>query len=191
MARKTNLESIDRFHMYDLHVETRTIFMGPETTHETAEIFFKNMHHLESLNSEPIRIIMTNDGGDWIQGMGIYDTIANSPCHVSILVKGFAASMGSIILQAADDRILYPNSKVLIHYGQLEVTGHPHNVQRWVDDCKKEEIIMEQLYLKKIQEKQPDFTISQLRKRMSQDYILTAEEAVELNLADRVYKGSK
>jgi ATP-dependent protease ClpP protease subunit len=108
-----------------------------------------------------------------------------------MVVYGKAYSMGSIILQAADERVLTPSSKVMIHYGEFSATGHPENVRRWFKDNEEFDTWMEQLYLSKIKEKKPRFNLAKLRDMMKHDKIFNADEAVEFGLADKVlgYKG--
>ena len=118
---------LDKWFDLNVDTDTRTIYMGSagytydegETgvDHFMAEYLIKGMHSLESKNKKPILIIMNNPGGDWYHGMAIYDAIKSSPCECTIKVYGHAMSMGSIILQAADNRIMMPNSRFMIHYG--------------------------------------------------------------------------
>lgn len=131
-------ESIDRFFDYGIHVETKTIYMGSEeyvddqesgTDHKMAENMIKALHVLNLTPDKPIKIIMNNLGGNWTDGMAIYDAIKASPCHVTIEVMGQAMSMGSIILQAADERIMHPNATMMIHDGQDGYVGHAKNFE--------------------------------------------------------------
>lgn len=149
---------------FDLNVDTdmRTLYMGSVGyTHEEsetgvdhfmAEYLIKGMHTLESKNKKPITIIMNNPGGDWYHGMAIYDAIKSSPCECTIKVYGHAMSMGSIILQAADHRIMMPNSRFMIHYGYDGKAGHAKIVYKWADEGKRINWEMENIYLEKMLE---------------------------------------
>jgi len=189
MSRKANENHIDVFHTFHVHTPTRTIYMGQETNHNMAESFVKNLHVLESINKEPITIIMNNIGGDELDGMAIYDAIKACESHVTIKVSGNAMSMGSIILQAADERLMYPHAKFMIHYGSVMLANpdmHTKDQYRWIDESKKFDAIMENIFLKKINEKLPDFKLSQLRKLLEFDTILSAQEALQYNFIDKV-----
>lgn len=144
---------------FDLSLDqaTRTLYMGSTNSdwegNETgvdnfmAEYFVKGMHVLESKNSKPITVIMNNPGGDWYHGMAIYDAINCSPCEVTIKVYGYAMSMGSVILQAADRRVMMPNSRFMIHYGYDGKSGHAKIVYKWADEGKRINHQMENIYL--------------------------------------------
>lgn len=194
-------ESIDRFYDYHIHIETRTIYMGSASATEEgeesgtdfamAENIVKALHILESQapqGDKPITIIMNNHGGDEVHGMAIYDAIKACQNHVTIKVFGHAMSMGSIILQAADERILSPNSKVMIHYGTAVISDTMHSkiVTKWAKENEKFNTKMEELYLEKIKEKHPSYTIAKVKKLCDYDTILNAQEAVDLGLADKI-----
>lgn len=158
-------ENIDRWFDLNLDVDNRTLFMGSmgydyEGGGESgvdnfmAEYFIKGMHVLNSKNDKPITIIMNNPGGDWYHGMAIYDTIKHSKSHCTIKVYGHAMSMGSIILQAADVRIMMPNSRFMIHYGYNGSYGHAKIFERWADEGKRLTLDMENIYLDRIMEKE-------------------------------------
>ena len=150
-------ENIDRWFENNLDVDNRTLFMGSiKSTSDDyesgvdnfmAEYFIKGMHVLEHKNKNPIIIIMNNPGGDYLHGLAIYDAIKYSSCHCTIKVYGHAMSMGSLILQAADTRIMMPNSKFMIHYGYDGRNDHVKTVEKWTDEGKRLSYEMENLYL--------------------------------------------
>lgn len=196
MAKKMNRDDIDKFHDYSIYIPTRTIFMGSEevslehgesgTDGAMAERTIKNLLILEGLSSEPINIIMNNIGGDEYHGFGIYDAIKACKSHITVKVFGHAMSMGSIILQAADERIMAPNSRQMIHYGTWGRHDHALTERKWSDEGQKINKWMEEMYLIRIQEKNPTFQIQKLKKMLDHDTFLTAEESVKLGLADHV-----
>lgn len=158
-------ENIDRWFEHNLDVDNRTLYMGSvdatsdgdESGVDTfmAEYFIKGMHVLQSKNStQEITIIMNNPGGDPYHGMAIYDTIKMSSCPCTIKVYGYAMSMGSVILQAADYRIMMPNSRFMIHYGYSSYDNHTKTIESWVNEEKRSNFEMEDLYLKMMLEKE-------------------------------------
>lgn len=191
-------DDLERLMHHNVHVATKTIYMGSEevdidgnesgTDAAMAARMIKALHHLDSATDpeKPITIIMNNLGGDVQHGMAIYDAIKACKSEVIIKVFGHAMSMGSIILQAADKRVMSPNSKVMIHYGTDGAYGHPKIAQRWMDEAKKYNKWMLELYLEKIREKHPDFTKKQIDKLLDFDTIYSANKAVEMGLADEV-----
>lgn len=191
-------ESIDRFYDYDIHVETRTLWMGSVsvdmdtesgTDANMAERVIKGLHMLDSsapAGDKPITIIMNNLGGDWYHGMGIYDAIKACKNHITIKVFGYAMSMGSIIIQAADKRIMSPNSRMMIHYGTNGYYGHNKDFIRWAEEAKRIDSEMEAIYIEKIKEKNPTFSMHKLKEMCKFDTFLSSKEAAEVGLIDEV-----
>lgn len=142
-----------------------------------AEYFIKGMHVLESKNSKPITIVMNNPGGDWYHGMAIYDAISCSPCEITIKVYGHAMSMGSVILQAADHRIMMPNSRFMIHYGYDGKAGHAKIVYKWADEGKRINHQMENIYLDSMMMKESVIGDGHLAKALTK--ILEKQNALE------------
>jgi len=220
-------ESIDKWFNHNLDVENRVLYMGSVdktseyesgVDHLMAESFIKGLHVLESKNDNEITIIMNNPGGEWYHGMAIYDAIQNARCHCTIKVYGYAMSMGSIILQAADNRILMPNSRFMIHYGgtSFDEASLPL-IEKWVNEERRINYDMEEIYLKAMLDKEEKEGHGYLAKTLSSilkspktfsrkaetkkeelrsvlkemlnfDTILTAEETVDLGFADEIYK---
>lgn len=197
MSRRVNRDDIDKFHDYSLYIPQRTIYMGSEQFDVEgsesgvdglmAERFVKNITLLEMASSDPITIIMNNPGGDWYHGIAIYDAIKTAKSHVTIKVYGMAMSMGAVILQAADERIISPSSKFMIHYGYMGMSSnHSKIFDKWSDENKRINKEMEQIFMEKIKEKQPNFKLKKLEEMLNFDTILSAKETVELGLADKV-----
>lgn len=194
---KVNRDDVDKFHDYGLYIPKRVLYMGSEDISMEhgesgvdglmAERIIKNMSLLDSINNEPITIIMNNPGGDWYHGVGIYDAIKNAKSHVTIKVLGMAMSMGSVILQAADDRIIAPSAKMMIHYGETGIPEtHSKNVKKWADENDRINVEMENIYMEKMKVKNPELKLKQLQKMLNFDTILSAKEAVDLGLADKI-----
>lgn len=195
MAR-VNHDHVDRLHNVGLYIPTRTIYIGSvqvdfESESGTdafmAEKAVKNLHVLDNMSQDSITIIMNNLGGDWSHGMAIYDAIQACRSHVRLIVSGQASSMGSLITQAADERIMMPSAKMLIHYGHISIAGHPKEVGKAIKDEDRTNHLMEKIYLEKIREKHPDYQLSKLQKLLDFDTTLWAQDAVNLGLADSIF----
>lgn len=176
---------LSRFFDYGVDMRSRTLYMG-DTDEEMVEYFLKGMAMLSHNSSEAIQIIMDNEGGDAYCGLAIYDAIATSKCHVTITVYGGAMSMGSWILQAADERVLTPHSTVMLHDAHWELEDRAKYVKSQVEEGNRLTLLMEQAYLKRIRQVKPRFTQARLRKMLDDETFLSAKEAVELGLADKV-----
>lgn len=196
MSKRVNRDDIDKFHDYSLYIPKRTIFIGSEdcdqehgesgTDGAMAERAIKNIAILEGISSDPIKIIMNNIGGDEYHGFAIYDAIKACESFVTIQIFGHAMSMGSIILQAADERIMAPTSRQMIHYGTWGIHDHAKTSQKWAKEGEKIDHWMEQMYLERIREKHPKYPLSKLKALLDHDTFLTAQESVDLGLADKV-----
>ncbi len=151
-----------------------------------AERMIKNLTILEGMNSEPITILMNNIGGDEYHGFAIYDAIRACKSPVTIVAMGHAMSMGSIILQAADERVMAPTASQMIHYGTWGIHDHAKTTQQWAKEGQRIDKWMEQMYLTKIREKHPDFKLKALEKMLNFDTFLTAQESIDLGLADKI-----
>lgn len=194
---KINKESIDRFYDYDIFPETRTLYMGSVSASEfegesgtdyaMAERVIKGLHILENAAiDKPITIIMNNLGGDPVHGMGIYDAIKACKSHVTIIVYGHAMSMGSIILQAADTRIMAPNARMMIHYGGMSISGHAKIVYSAVEENKKMDTLMLDIYLERIRAIHPNYSEKKIKEKCDFDTYLGPQEALEMGLIDSI-----
>lgn len=187
MAR-INKEGLDRFFDYDLHVESRTIFLRDgedgEIDAATANRFVKALHLLVAESTEkPISVMVNSFGGCWYNGMAIYDAIKFCPAIVNCYIIGAAMSMGSIVIQAADRRIMYPNATMMVHDGTFSQGSlPPASFQNWADHFKKIQPIMYRIYAER-----SGRSTGFWRRKCSADLILSAKEALELGLVDEIY----
>lgn len=199
MSKKINRDDVDKLYDYDLHIPSRTLYMGSVTVDQTegesgtdaqmAERLIKGLHILDNAapkGDQPITIIMNNPGGDEYDGFAIYDAIKACKNFVTIIVYGKAMSMGGIILQAADKRIMSPNSRFMMHYGQFGIAANAKDVYKWVEDNKKIDTLMEDIFLEKMSEKDPTINRDKLQEMLKDDFIVDAQEAVDLGFADAV-----
>lgn len=180
-------EGIDRYFDYDLHVETRTIYIGDGEDDtgvgpKMAEKVIKAFTIFNVTPDKPVKIILNSKGGDWYDGMSIYDVIKSSPCHVTIEVMGSAMSMGSVILQAADERVVHPNSTVMIHDGYDGFEGHPRSFEKSAEQSKKLRMRMYEIYSQRSGK-----DTKYWEKKSDHDLYMTADEAVAEGLADKVF----
>ncbi len=192
-------DDADKFFEYGLNIPTRTIFMGSVASDWTdaeqgvdfqmADRIIKALHLLDTAatnGEKPIFILMNNPGGDEYHGMAIYDAIKACKNHITITVFGHAMSMGSVILQAADERIMAPNSKMMIHHGTMSMDGHAKNFESWADEVKRLRIQMVEIYLEKMILIDSKITSKKIDAMCDFDKFFTAQEAVDIGLADKV-----
>lgn len=193
-------DDLDRFMHFGFLPASRTIYLGearidndsreggPGVDYRLADQIIKSIFILESINQEPINIIVNNPGGDEYHGLAIYDAIRATPCNVTVRIIGHAMSMAAWFAQAADKRVMYPNATMMIHYGYMGLPPvHTHTFERWGKEVGRLNRLMEQHFLERIKEKHPTFSLKKLRERLLFDSFLTARETVDLGLADEVF----
>lgn len=192
-------EDIDRWFDYNYLSSKRMIYVGSheaETANETgesgtdcqmSEFFIKAIVHLNRISSiQPIVVHMNNLGGDWCHGMSMYDAIRASTAHVYGICWGHAMSMGSIIVQACDSRIVAPHCTFMIHDGFDTLSGTCRSVEAWVKHTAKMRKIMYEIYFSRMKPAKNRITIQKIEELCSHDTIYTANEAVNQGLADWV-----
>jgi len=193
-------EDIDRYFDYSCYVPSRYLYIGSTkfgssgdddgwesgVDAEMAEYAIKGITYLESIARKPITIFTNNLGGSWYHGMAIYDTIRASRCHITMVALGYACSMGSIILQAADTRVLGKHCVFMIHDGTELLDGHTRTVERWAKESPKMRKRMYEIYRERMRAQNPKITIGQIEKLCSFDTIYDAQEAVDAGFADWV-----
>jgi len=191
---KLLVDLAELWHERGLSLPTRTVYVGSETVDydgssgvdgRLAERVLKNLHTLEQLSPDaPITLLMDNPGGDEYHGLAIVDAIEQSPCEVRCVVRGHAMSMGSWILQACDRRIMGPRSTQMVHYGTWGYIGHAKTAQKWMEEGKRMDGLMESMYLRRIREKNPAYSLEDLRAILDHDTFLDAAQSIALGLAD-------
>jgi len=134
------MSDIESIHNQNIDLKQREIYLhghhgpfedDPGVEYRMATTFIKNLRYLDYLKNEPILIHMHSLGGNWGDGMAIYDAITLSRSYVTILAYGQAESMSSIVLQAADQRVMMPNAYFMCHYGSSGNSGSYLDTQNW------------------------------------------------------------
>lgn len=206
-ARKTLFNQcmlLDTIHERDVNPETREIFLhghieneseyDPGVDYRMAVCFHKNLRYLESLSSDPVLIHMHTPGGFWEDGMGIYDSIKASECFIAIVSYAHARSMSSIILQAADQRIMMPNSIFMFHMGIDEIIDTALGVLTEAEQLKLGCQKMFDIYVNKCRNgsKFVEMSDKKIQNHLErcmerkQDVYLIAQEAVDWGFADDI-----
>jgi ATP-dependent protease ClpP protease subunit len=142
-TRNQKHDIVEEVHCYDVLIDTREIFIHGDVDgscedsgvdFRMASKFIKNIRILEHISSDPIIIHQHSIGGNWDAGMMIYDAIINSSCYIIFIMHGTACSMGSIVPQAADLRIISPNCTFMVHLGYSGIYGYSHKqAQAWAE----------------------------------------------------------
>ena len=108
-------------------------FEEPGVDYRQATTFIKNLHILDQTPHKPVLVHMQTIGGDWDNGMAIYNAIQFTTSYVTILAYSQASSMSGIIFQAPEFRCMMPDCHFLMHYGESGGSGHPFGVKTAAD----------------------------------------------------------
>ena len=210
MYKITNSDLFDKLyclHHFGIKHQTREIFVVPfsenpeeaEVDHKMAEKFIQNLSILHSLSHNPILIHMITCGGSWEYGLAMYDAIKTSPCYITTLSYAHARSMSSIIIQAADRRILMPNCSFMVHSGTYTATSTVQAALSSTEQLKRENKDMLNIYAEKClgAEQFKYRSIHQIVKYIDMkiknkgDWFMSSEEAVEFGFADGIFGEDK
>lgn len=135
-----------------------------------------------------ITVILNSPGGSVLDGLALYDFLRHLSAKghfITVKVYGMAASMGGILLQAGDKRIVGPEAEVLIHEVSSGTAGKVSMMQDRLDFSAR---LWDKLA--KILAKRSSMTKTQIKRKAHKfDWWLTAREAVRLGFADEVEKG--
>jgi ATP-dependent Clp protease protease subunit len=206
-----NVDPISDINSYGIDFRNREIYLhsyitntdeDPGVDYRMASTFYKNIRLLDSQNKKPILIHMHSIGGQWADGMAIFDAISICQSFVTVLVYGQAESMSSIILQAADRRVMMPNAYFMCHYGSSGHEGNYVDVQKAASFEKREtdgmldiyaEHMLESDYIKEKYTHPTHEKVKNLLKRKFKDgdWYLNAEETVHHGLADHVINSER
>lgn len=184
---KFTRDDIAHFHDTDIHLPSRTISLVDGIFETECSKLIKNIHMLNEKSNDPITLKMATTGGFVYDMWAIHDAIKESNSKVTIVVYGYCMSAGTVILQAASKRILSPNTRFMMHYGsEGSYPTHSKDFQRSAKESEVNNEMMEKIYLDRIQEKQPSFTLKKLKDMIQFDKYLSAQETVDLGLADSI-----
>lgn len=160
---------------------------APEINSDLAAEVTKNVLLLSQVGHKEISVILNSPGGDVQQALAVYDVLRAFDGKIIVTVIGEAYSMGAILLQVGHERLLSPNSSVMIHDG---TRNYNHaRVKDYRKMSRLDDAIDKKCYdilLKGIKRTNKKMTLQKLKKLMASDEYLTAEEAVALGLADRI-----
>ena len=173
---------------YDLPsrlLEDRIIFLTGEINDATANAIIAQLIYLEGKDpTKDISLYINSPGGSVSAGLAIYDTMNYIKCDVSTICMGMAASMGAFLLSsgAKGKRFALPNAEVMIHQPLGGAQGQASDIK-----IAAEHILRTKAKLNRILAENCNRSISELERDTDRDNWLTAEQAREYGLIDRVF----
>ena len=172
------------FDIYSRLLGERIVFLGTPVTEDIANLIVAQLLHLESEDPDKdISLYVNSPGGSVYAGLAIYDTMQFIKPDVQTICVGIAMSMGALLLAggAAGKRMSLPNSKILIHQVSSGFEGQATDIE-----IHAKEIIDVRRRLDEILAKHTGQPFEKVTNDTDRDYFMSAEEAKEYNLVDRV-----
>ena len=172
------------FDIYSRLLNERIVFLGTPVTDEIANLIVAQLLHLESEDPDKdISIYINSPGGSVYAGLAIYDTMQYVKPDIQTICVGIAMSMGALLLSggAEGKRLSLPNAKILIHQVSSSFQGQASDIE-----IHAKEIIDVRQRLDKILAKHTGQELEKVANDTERDYFMSAEEAAEYNLIDRV-----
>ena len=162
----------------------RIVFLGEEVNATTASLVVAQLLYLESQDPDKdIQFYINSPGGSVTDGMAIYDTMQYIKCDVSTICVGMAASMGAFLLSAGakGKRLALPNAEIMIHQPSAGTQGQ---ITDMAIHLKRLETIKKRM--NQILADNTGKSVEQVTADRERDNFMTAEEAKEYGLIDRV-----
>ena len=172
------------YDIYSRLLKDRIIFLGEEVNDVSANLIVAQLLFLEAEDpSKDIQLYINSPGGSVTAGMAIYDTMQYIKCDVSTICVGMAASMGAFLLScgAKGKRIALPNAEVMIHQPSAGTQGKVTDMEIDV-----EHFLKIKQRINKILADNTGKTPEQIKSDSERDNWMTAEEAKEYGLIDKV-----
>lgn len=184
MVIETTSKGERAFDIFSRLLRERIIFLGEEIDDDIANIVVAQLLLLDSENPEKdIMLYINSPGGVITSGMAIYDTIMHIRADVSTICIGEACSMGAFLLNAGTPgkRIALPHARIMIHQPSGGARGQATDIM-----IEAEEIARIKKEMNELMAKHSGQPLERIEKDVERDYFMSAEEAKEYGLVDKV-----
>lgn len=174
--------------VYDIYsrlLKDRIIILSGEIDDNLANSIVGQLLYLDSVNNDDISLYINSPGGSITSGMAVYDTMNFVKSNVSTICIGMAASMAAFLLSSGEKgkRYCLPNSEVMIHQPLGGAQGQATEIK-----IAAERILKLKEKINKILSKNTGQNLKQLEKDTERDYFLSAGEALEYGIIDKIIK---
>ena len=172
------------FDIYSRLLNDRIVVLGEEVNDVTAGLVVAQLLYLEATDPDKdIQLYINSPGGSVSAGLAIYDTMQYIKCDVSTICIGMAASMGAFLLAggAKGKRYALPNSEIMIHQPSGGSQGQATEIE-----IAAKHILMIRERLNRILAENTGRPIEEIAVATDRDNWMTAEEALEYGIIDKV-----
>jgi ATP-dependent Clp protease protease subunit len=176
------------YDIYSRLLKDRIIFLGTPINDAVANIVVAQMLFLQAEDPDKdIHLYINSPGGSITAGMAIYDTMQFIKPDVSTICVGMAASMGAFLLAAGakGKRYALPNSEVMIHQPLGGAQGQASDIE-----IAAKRILRMREHLNKILSERTGQPLERIQKDTDRDNFLSAYEAMEYGLIDKVIEAA-
>ena len=170
--------------IYSRLLKDRIIFLGSQVNDEVANSIVAQMLFLQSEDPKAdVHLYVNSPGGSVTAGLAIYDTMQFITCDVATYCIGQAASMGAVLLTAGarGKRNALPNARIMIHQPLAGMEGTAEDIMIHAKEFKKVKQKLNQILIK-----HTGHPLEQIERDTDRDRFMSAEEAMEYKLIDRV-----
>ncbi|NES25122.1 MAG: ATP-dependent Clp protease proteolytic subunit [Symploca sp. SIO3E6] len=176
--------------IYNRLYRERIIFLGKDVDDEIANQIIAVMLYLDSEdNNKDIFLYINSPGGSVTAGLAIYDTMQHIKSDVVTICVGLAASMGSFLLAAGKKgkRLALPHSRIMLHQPSGGIRGMAQATDIQIT---AQEILRVRHQLNQIYSDRTGIAVEKIAKDIDRDFFMSAEEAKEYGLIDKVIEDS-
>ncbi len=177
------------YDIYSRLLEDRIVFLAGPVNDVSANIIVAQLLYLEGKDPEKdIYLYINSPGGSVTAGMAIYDTMTYVKPDVATICVGLAASMGAVLLAAGakGKRAALPNSEIMIHQPLGGAQGQATDIE-----IQARQILKIKSKLNEILSSSTGQPIERIKADVERDYYMSAEEAKQYGLIDRIYTARK
>lgn len=174
------------YDIYSRLLRDRVILLEGEVHDQMANLIVAQLLFLESENPDKdINLYINSPGGSVTAGMAIYDTMQFIKPDVSTIVMGQACSMGSLLSQAGakDKRMILPHARHMIHQPSGGARGQATDMEIQVKEILAMKKSLTEIYVK---HNSAGKTYKQLQNDMERDYFMSAQQALDYGLVDKI-----
>jgi ATP-dependent Clp protease, protease subunit len=172
------------FDIFSRLLRERVVFLNGPIDDGVSALICAQLLYLEAENpKKQIDLYINSPGGMVHSGFAIYDTMQYIKSPVSTLCMGMAASMGSFLLMAGEpgQRIALPNARVMLHQPSGGFSGQASDIERHAEDIIRTKRRLNELYAKHCGR-----TYEEVERTLDRDHFMSADEAKEWGIVDRV-----
>jgi ATP-dependent Clp protease protease subunit len=175
--------------LQDRLMKTRTILISEPISAELSSRILPRLLILEAEDpGAPVKVLINSPGGAVDDGFAIYDMMRFIRCPVTTICVGLAASAATIILLGADKgrRLALPNTRILLHQPSQAMRGVASDIE-----ISANEILRIRKRINEILVAETGKSEEQIMKDLNRDFWLSAEEAVEYGMLDKVVSSAE